>query len=120
MRPEVLRLEIAKSDIVMGLFGNTPKTPLVIPNKVYEALAMRKPVITADTPAIRELFDDNDMFLVPAADPKELARAVLELKNNQDLMTKLAENGYNKFLKFASPYILGGQLKDIATECLKK
>lgn len=118
IKPEDLRMEIAKSDLVLGLFGNTPKTPLVIPNKVYEAVAMKKPVITADTPAIRELFDDNDMFLVPAANPRELARAIMELKNNSNLRIKLSENGYKKFINRASSKILGQEIKTIIESVL--
>lgn len=116
MSSEDLRTEIAKSDIVLGLFGNTPKTPLVIPNKVYEALAMKKPVITADTPAIRELFGENDLMLVKIADPKALADAILRLKKDPRLMGILAINGYNKFKSNASPRVLGGVLKNIADE----
>lgn len=118
MKPEDLRTEIVRSDIVLGLFGNTPKTPLVIPNKVYEALAMKKPIITADTPAIRELFDNNDMFLVSAANPGELARAIMELKNNSNLRIKLSENGYNKFVNCASSKILGQEFKMIIESIL--
>ena len=113
MKPEDLRIEIAKSDIVLGLFGDTPKTPIVIPNKVYEALAMKKPVITADTPAIRELFDDNDMFLVPAANPHKLAQAIIELKNSPELRMKFSENGYRKFIDRASSKVLGQEVRDI-------
>src|SRR3989344_5993161 len=113
MKPEALRIEIAKSDIVLGLFGDTPKTPIVIPNKVYEALAMKKPVITADTPAIRELFDDNDMFLVPAANPHKLAQAIIELKNSPELRMKFSENGYRKFIDRASSKVLGQEVRDI-------
>lgn len=120
MKPEDLRLEIAKSDIVLGLFGNTPKTPLVIPNKVYEALAMKKPVVTADTPAIRELFDDDDMFLIPAANPEEIAKAVIELKNNSSLRVKFSENGYKKFISRASSEILGSQLREILVNARQK
>ena len=120
MKPEDLRLEIAKSDIVLGLFGDTPKTPLVIPNKVYEAIAMKKPVITADTLAIRELFDEEDLFLVNAARPDEIVKAVIKLKNDPGLMARLAENGYMKFLNNASSIKLGAQLKLIIEECIKK
>lgn len=118
MKSEDLRTEIAKSDVVLGLFGDTPKTPLVIPNKVYEALAMKKPVITADTLAIRELFDNNDMFLLKPAEPEEIAKAIVELKNKPDLKTRLAENGYNKFSKFASSNILGQEVKNIILSIL--
>ncbi len=118
IKPEDLRMEIAKSDVVLGLFGNTPKTPLVIPNKVYEATAMKKPVITADTLAIRELFDDNDMFLVPAANPGELARAIIELKNDSNLRIKLSENGYKKFINRASSKVLGHEVKMIIESVL--
>lgn len=113
MKLEDLRIEIAKSDVVLGLFGDTPKTPLVIPNKVYEATAMKKPVITADTPAIRELFDDNDMLLVEAANSKAIAEAILKLKSNPELANRIAGNSHKKFLNFASSKVLGSQLKEI-------
>jgi len=116
MRPEDLRVKICESDIVLGLFGDTPKTPLVIPNKVYEALAMKKPVITADTEAVRELFDGNDMYLVKPANPEELAGAIIKLKDNPGLRDKLAENGHNKFKENASHQILGERLLKIINE----
>lgn len=113
MKPEDLRVEIARSDVVLGLFGDTPKTPLVIPNKVYEALAMKKPIITADTLAIRELFDGNDMVLVNPAEPRAIAEAIVRLKNDPDLRERLAQNGYNKFNNFASSKVLGQEVKKI-------
>lgn len=119
MKPEDLKAKLSESDIALGLFGDTPKTPLVIPNKVYESLAMRKPIITADTKAIRELFDENDMYLVKTADSKDLARAIIELKNNPGLRNKLAENGYKKFKENASHKVLGGRLLEIINEIKK-
>lgn len=116
---EELKKEIVQADISLGLFGDTPKTPLVIPNKVYESLAMRKPVITADTKAIREFFNENDMYLVKPADPESLARAIIELKNNPELRNKLAENGYKKFKENASYKILGSELLKILIEVKK-
>ncbi|HAG74529.1 glycosyltransferase [Thauera sp. WB-2] len=54
---------IAESDIVLGVFGTTGKALRVVPNKVYQALAMGRPVITGDTPA----FDDKFRSSTPAA-----------------------------------------------------
>jgi glycosyltransferase involved in cell wall biosynthesis len=110
MIPRDLKNEIIKSDLCLGIFGDTPKTSLVIPNKVYEALAMRKPVITADTAAIRELFNDDNMFLVKTADPKSLAEGIMRLRNDQALRRKIAQNGFAKFIKFASTRVLGREL----------
>lgn len=102
---------IAGSDICLGIFGNTQKTGLVIPNKVYEAVAAKKPVITADTPAIRELFDNDCMLLIKQADPEALAEAILKLKNDFNLAKKLAQNSYDKFLGLASLKVIGEQLR---------
>src|SRR3989338_545551 len=116
MSLEWIREKISQSDICLGIFGNTPKTKRVIPNKVYECLAMQKPVITADTPAIRELFDEEDLMLVKVADSESLADGIISLKRDPDLMNKIAINGYNKFKDNASIRVLGEKLNNIVNE----
>ncbi len=115
---EKLVEKISEANICLGIFGKTQKTQRAIPNKLYECAAMKKPVITADTPAIRELFDDNDLSLVKAADAEDLVEKILLLKNNKSLGEKLAKNAYIKFLKFASPKVLGRKLKEIIIDVL--
>lgn len=107
-----------QADIALGIFGDSPKTRRVIPNKIYEALAMRKPVVTADTPAIKELLTDReDVLLCRSADPEDLAAKILELKNNENLRNKIAENGYTIFKSNADEKILGLQIKNILLNC---
>jgi len=108
-----LALEIAKTDVCLGIFGKTEKTQRVIPNKVYQCAAMKKPIITADTPAMRELFDDKDVMMIRAANPKALADAILILKDNYERREELAENCFNKFIKYATPEVLGRELKKV-------
>jgi len=89
---------LARADIVLGIFGSTAKAQRVIPNKVFEALAMAKPIITQDSPAIRELLTDKEnVLLCKAGDEQDLADKILELKNNQELAQKIAENGHQLF-----------------------
>ena len=105
---------MAKASVCLGIFGETEKTRLVIPFKVYEALALGKPVITADTPAIRELLTHGeDAFFCNPADPASLAAAILTLKNDPDLTQKIGRNGKDSFLKHCSPERIGGHIKDI-------
>jgi len=102
---------IAKADICLGIFGDTQKTQRVIPNKVYEAIAMKKPVITADTPAARELFTDRkNILFCKTANPQDLARKILELKNNEDLRSTIALNGYKLFVTNTTPKAIGKKL----------
>jgi len=110
---EELPKYMAKADICLGIFGDVTKTQRVIPNKVYEAIAMKKPVITADTPAARELFTDRENILFcKTADPEDLAKKILELKNNKDLRRKIARNAFKLFDEKLAPKILGKKLKD--------
>jgi len=105
-------------DIILGNFGDTPLAPLVISNKVYEALAMQKPVITSDMPANRELFDEDDVVMIPVANPTALANAIVKLKNDHALCERIAKNGHEKFLKTATPAVLGRELKTIIQKLL--
>jgi len=69
---------IANADVCLGIFGNSEKAASVIPNKVFQIVAMGRPLITRDSPAIREMLDDVSpcTHLIPAADPSALANAV--------------------------------------------
>ena len=105
---------IAQSDICLGIFGATEKTRRVIPNKLYEALASRKAIITADTAAAREALNDKEHVLFcKVADAQDLANKIIELKNNPELRARLEENGYKLYVEKFSPNILGSELLNI-------
>ncbi|UCF05962.1 MAG: glycosyltransferase [bacterium] len=85
---------IAASDVVLGIFGTTPKAAMVIPNKVYQSLAVGRAVVTADTPAIREHFIHGvHLMTVPNADPGALAGCLRDLQDNPGLRRRLAAEG---------------------------
>jgi glycosyltransferase involved in cell wall biosynthesis len=112
---ETLQSYMKEATICLGIFGDTEKAQLVIPIKVYEALAMGKPVITSDTPAIRELLTHgNDAFLCHAADSDHLAQAIRTLLTDENLRNKIAANGHRTFLDKCTPEKIG---RDIATLC---
>lgn len=71
---------IRAADVCLGIFGTSDKAASVIPNKAYQVLAAGKPLITRDSPAIRELLDSAPIAatLIPADDPTALANAVAQ------------------------------------------
>ncbi|MBN1165268.1 MAG: glycosyltransferase [Candidatus Krumholzibacteriota bacterium] len=85
---------IAEADVVLGIFGTTLKTQMVIPNKVFQALAVGRALITADSPAVKEIFRDGEHLLtVPPGDPTALAEALRILRDDAELRKGLAREG---------------------------
>lgn len=114
VRYEELPSFIANADVSLGIFGDTPKAMRVVPNKVYETLAMGKPLLTGDTPAAREILtNQRDCLLCDMANPEAIAASILLLKDDDLLRERIAKNGYQLFLKKFSTQVIGKEMKRI-------
>jgi glycosyltransferase involved in cell wall biosynthesis len=108
---EEIPLKISQADICLGAFGDTPKTQFVISNKIFEEAAMRKPIISSDVPALRELFEDKkNILFCRHADPDDLAEKIMELKNSPDLREKIARGAYELYQSQCTPKVIAKQL----------
>jgi glycosyltransferase involved in cell wall biosynthesis len=106
--------EYARAGCALGIFGTSAKAGRVIPNKVFQALACGTPVITADTPASRELLTDrSDALLVPASDPHELAAAIARLRRDEELTRSIGAAGLTTFRERASEEQLGQRWRSL-------
>lgn len=111
--PERLAETIRDADLCLGIFGRTGKASRVVPNKVYEALAMGKPVVTGDSPAAREILRDGvDCLLCDRGNPQALAGAIRRIRGDRDLARRLGESGRRLFEEKASPAVLGRVLRE--------
>ncbi|MFN8543086.1 MAG: glycosyltransferase [Candidatus Binatia bacterium] len=82
--------ELAAAAVVLGVFGAGPKAAMVVPNKVYQACAVGRPLVTRDGPALREVLQpDVHCLAVPPADPQALAAAVRRLLDEPALAARL-------------------------------
>lgn len=94
---------IANADVCIGLVGNVPRVVRAIPNKLYEAAAMARPTINADTVALREVFTPGvDTVGMKQGDPESLAHAIRELKISH-CAEEIGRHAYQTFLDSATP-----------------
>jgi len=108
------------ADICLGQFGATSQSQMVIPAKVYDAIAMAKPVITGESNSIKKVFTDKEnIILCPMANPKALAESIIALKENLRLRQKISANDYRLFCDNFSLSKIGEKLKNIIEELIK-
>jgi glycosyltransferase involved in cell wall biosynthesis len=105
---EELPKELHGAGCALGIFGTSAKAGRVIPNKAYQALACATPLVTADTPAARELLTDGESAqLVPPGDSRALAEAVRRLAADAELQRRLSQGGRAVYEEQASEAVLG-------------
>jgi glycosyltransferase involved in cell wall biosynthesis len=96
---------IGKADILLGIFGSSPKASRVIPNKVYQALACGRPLITRQSAAYPKQLDDDaksGITFIPAGDPEALANAVKALLSRPDLLARRGMQARQSYEKWFS------------------
>ncbi len=118
-RPQWLTIEslcrehVAAADICLGVFGRQTKAGRVVPQKVYAGLACGRAVVTADTPAIRELLQPGqELWVVPPAAPEALAAALRLLADQDQLRRSVARQGQQAYDRRFAPLVLGSALRD--------
>lgn len=112
---------LAKGDIFLGFLQKHPTVDRVIPNKVYQGIALGKAVISADAKVIRTVFTNKEnVYLCKPSDGKSLAAAILYLHDHPVLTEKIARNGYEIYRKRFTPKAVGGTLKQIISTLLSK
>jgi glycosyltransferase involved in cell wall biosynthesis len=116
---ERLPAEIQRAGCSLGIFGTTGKAQRVIPNKAFQAIACAAPLITAGTPAARELLvDEESALLVAPGDAKALAHAVRRLAADSELSRRIAAGGRAAYERAASETVLGARWRAIIERLL--
>ena len=111
--------ELHGAGAALGIFGVSDKAQRVIPNKAFHALACGTPLVTADTPAARELLvHDESALLVPPGDPKALVTALRRLAGDPALTRRLAEGGNAAYRRQASEKVLGARWRTLLERAL--
>ncbi|ODA91149.1 hypothetical protein ATY41_00115 [Leifsonia xyli subsp. xyli] len=69
---------LAAADVVLGIFGDSPKARSVIANKVWQGLAAGKTVVTRSSPALEEVAGavGESLVQVDGSSPAELVSAL--------------------------------------------
>lgn len=116
---ERLPAELHRASCALGIFGTSDKAARVIPNKAFQALACGTPLVTADTPAARELLHDGESaLLVPPGDPQALAAALRRLAGRADLTDALSAGGLAAYRSQASEEVLGARWRGLIESLL--
>jgi glycosyltransferase involved in cell wall biosynthesis len=116
---ELLPRELQRASCALGIFGTTAKAQRVIPNKVFQAIACGVPVVTANTPAARELLVDGESaLLVPAGEPTALAAALRRLASDAGLGERLGAGGHAAYQRAASEAVLGARWRALIEKLL--
>jgi len=104
-----LNARICRADLCLGIFGDSGKAARVIPNKVFQILMAGRPIVTRDSPAIRELLSDSlpGVYLVPPADPPALLDAVERFRRDRAEIAAAGEDLHRDVRKRFSLPALG-------------
>ncbi len=87
---------IARADI-----GVTPMLIMsILPNKLFEYIAMKCPVVSSLSPSLTPLFDDNAIAYFTPDDEVDLARRILELYDDPARGKRMAQTAHEVYDRF--------------------
>lgn len=111
---------IASSHVCLGVFGTTRQSLFTVQNKIWESLAVGRPVVSGDAPTVREFLEDGrEISLVPRENPEALAAALTILRDDPDRREAMARAGYERFMANNSTAAIGRRVRDVLVELVE-
>ena len=84
---------VGSADVTLTVFAPNPVLTLNSPNKFFDSLAAGKPVVVNLDGWLRRLVEENDAGVyVPAGDGEALGRALTELVDGGERLSRMGEN----------------------------
>jgi len=116
-----LPARIAGASLCLGVFGRSAKARRVIPNKVYQCMGLERAVVTADTPAVRGVFQDGvEVVLVPAGDAGALARTIAALARDPARLGRIARAARARVQRDFSPVPIARRFVSCCEEAMAR
>lgn len=107
------------ADIFPGFLQKHPSVDRVIPNKVYQGLALGKVVLTADAPVIRSVFEHKkNIYTVKPSNARDIADAIMFLKNNPEKRYQIAQDSYKLYKEKFTSKAVGKALEEYIEKIL--
>jgi glycosyltransferase involved in cell wall biosynthesis len=85
---------IALSDVCLVPHHASGHTNTTIPHKLFQYMAMKKPVVVTDCKPLKRIVEEsNSGIVIPSGSHHELAKAIIKLYKNKHYAKELGENG---------------------------
>ncbi len=85
---------IAASSVCLIPHHASGHTNSTIPHKLFQYMAMKKPIVTTDCIPLKRIVEETQSgIVVHSGDANEMANAIIELYNNPDRAHQYGENG---------------------------
>jgi len=97
--------QLRVSDVALGIFGSSAKAHMVIPNKIYQAAQTGCPVVTLDTPAIREIFVPGESLMTITSSSEALVATLRDLAEDPAVGRQMARSAAAQVLVSAGPQV---------------
>lgn len=118
-----LPARLQQADAFLGIFGASAKALRVIPNKVYQGLALGRPVITAATaafPAALRGDEQQGVFWAEAGNAASIAAAVSRLQAQRSRLSAHSEAARATYDRYFSQQVVQASLARIIAKVLRQ
>lgn len=85
---------IAASSVCLIPHHASGHTDSTIPHKLFQYMAMKKPIVTTDCIPLKRIVEETSSgIVVPSGDAGAMAKAIIDIYNNPNLARQYGENG---------------------------